>query len=389
MLAMLLPIIDVFSSRSPFVRWAGRSLVNCSLIAGYLAMVLAASGPLFGQESDGQSDTDSALLKYVAPKVIEMQIGLRIEPGDGNMVETQAQTVFPMDWPEQKVQILGYSVPSLLNYTFRDLPGNNRQLLFYSPLIHPGPPIEAIFRLSIEKSHIVGPDPSETETLVIPRRSASKLKQFMGTSPYIDPNLGEIKRVVREIDATNPPTVWARIERLYDWVRDNIQYENGEIKSVQQALKDRTGDCEEMTGIFIALCRAARVPARCVWIPNHCYPEFCLEDAQGEPHWFPCQVAGTRNFGNMPEYLPILQKGDRFKVPERKETQRYLADYLSSKTVTGQRRPKVVFIRNLLDDFDQHDANTIQQNTIQPVAVPDSVDRPRPTSGREGAVAGE
>ena len=52
----------------------------------------------------------------------------------------------------------------------------------------------------------------------------------------------------------------------------------------------------------------------------------------------------------MPEYLPILQKGDRFKVPEKQESQRYLADYLTSKKIIGQQAPKVEFIRQVLGD---------------------------------------
>ena len=52
----------------------------------------------------------------------------------------------------------------------------------------------------------------------------------------------------------------------------------------------------------------------------------------------------------MPEYLPILQKGDRFKVPEKQESQRYLADFLTSKKIVGQQAPQVEFIRQLLGD---------------------------------------
>jgi hypothetical protein len=52
----------------------------------------------------------------------------------------------------------------------------------------------------------------------------------------------------------------------------------------------------------------------------------------------------------MPEYLPILQKGDRFQVPEKKERQRYIADYLSAKHVSGSDDPKVEFLRELLGD---------------------------------------
>src|SRR5690606_6506387 len=184
-------------------------------------------------------------------------------------------------------------------------------------------------RVRIQKSHTVGPD--DTTGLQVPRRLPREIKGYLGNSPYIEADSSEIRKIVREVDASEPLTDWKRVELLYDWVRDNIVYENGELKTVREALRDRTGDCEEMTSVFVALCRAARIPARVVWIPNHCYPEFYLADESGQGHWFPCQVAGTRNFGSMPEYLPILQKGDRFKVPEKSELQRYLADYLNSK----------------------------------------------------------
>ena len=159
---------------------------------------------------------------------------------------------------------------------------------------------------------------------------------------------------------------------LYDWVRDNIAYERGELKTVREALRDRTGDCEEMTSTFVALCRAARVPARCVWIPNHCYPEFYMEDENGNGCWFPCQVAGTRNFGSMPEYLPILQKGDRFKVPEKPELQRYLADFLSAQKVTGRQQPQVEFIRQLLGDAANLRAPDLQSAATTPADATDA-----------------
>ena len=98
---------------------------------------------------------------------------------------------------------------------------------------------------------------------------------------------------------------------------------------LQKRLTEGRGDCEEMTSLFVALCRNARVPARMVWIPDHCYPEFYLEDADGEGFWFPCQAAGTRQFGRMDEYRPVLQKGDRFKVPEKKVPVRYVSEFLN------------------------------------------------------------
>ena len=116
-------------------------------------------------------------------------------------------------------------------------------------------------------------------------------------------------------------------------------------KGALAALRDGTGDCEEMTSLFIAVCRASDIPARTVWVPGHCYPEFYLEDEEGKGHWFPCQAAGSRDFGGILEYRPVLQKGDNFRPPyDRSERQRYLAEHL---TGTGG-KPTVKFVRKTL-----------------------------------------
>jgi hypothetical protein len=326
-----------------FVRWCCSSWIFCVLCASLTAQENAS--PKQESNVDATQSSGSAL-KFIAPKKVEMLIGVSISPVDGNLLEAIAQTVFPTDWPEQKVEIVEQNIPQNMKLKWRDMPGNNKQMLVFAPILTPGQ-VQATVKVSIEKMHTVAPE--DTSKLVIPKRLPSSMKNFLGTSPYIDPGVSEIKKIAKQIADSEPLTDWKRVELLYDWVRDNIVYENGKLKSVAQALKDRSGDCEEMTSVFIALCRASKVPARCVWIPNHCYPEFYLEDENGEGQWFPCQVAGTRNFGSMPEYLPILQKGDRFKVPERTEQLRYLQDYFSGKNL-GRKDPKVEFIRQLLGD---------------------------------------
>lgn len=332
------------------------------------------------QSSDVAGQSDNLVLQYVAPKTFDMLIGLRIAAADGNMYGTMATTVFPTPWPEQQVEIVETSVPPTSKNQFRDLPGGNRQWMFFVPTVPAAAEVEATITVRITKSHIVGPE--DTLQFTIPKRLSRDLKQFMSNSPFIESTSNEVRKIVREIEATEPLTDWKKVELLYDWVRDNIAYERGELKSVRDAIRDKTGDCEEMTSTFVALCRAARVPARCVWVPNHCYPEFYLEDAQGEGHWFPCQVAGTRNFGSMPDYLPILQKGDRFKVPEKPELQRYLADYLQSQKVLGNRDPQVEFIRQMLGD-----AANIQPPDLDGLANQPNMAEVAPEDGPAGADA--
>jgi len=123
-----------------------------------------------------------------------------------------------------------------------------------------------------------------------------------------------------------------------------------------------------MTGIFVALCRASNIPARCVWIPEHCYPEFYLEDPKGEGHWFPCQVAGDRQFGQMHDYRPILQKGDRFKIPEDTAMQRYIAETFTCKSRPSRpngAEPNVEPVRDLGPL--QAQLNALQQQGPPPI----------------------
>ncbi len=295
------------------------------------------------------SDTPSVeMLHYVAPMTIEMSVGLRVTTTDGALADTVATTVLPSNWPEQKVEVIETNMSPAMRFNVRDLPGNNRQLFMAIPTIPVYSTLEGTLKLRLVKSHIVGPtDPS---TLVIPKKIPKDVKIFTGNSPMIDSTSSDIKKISRELQSKEPANAWEHVRLIYDWVRENIRYTKGELKDTKRTLRDKTGDCEEMTSLFVAICRANDIPARCVWIPNHCYPEFYLEDADGNGFWFPCQAAGAENFGSMNEYLPILQKGDRFKVPEKPESQRYLADFLTSKKLVGQTRPKVEFIRQLLGD---------------------------------------
>jgi hypothetical protein len=127
-------------------------------------------------------------------------------------------------------------------------------------------------------------------------------------------------------------------------VRANVKYEFAEqIKPAVEALNDGQGDCEELSSLVIALSRADKIPARSVWVPGHCYPEFYLVDPDGKGHWFPCQAAGeARQFGSMIEDRPILQKGDNFKVPEERGPQRYVKQFLSAKNAAAN--PEVKFV---------------------------------------------
>lgn len=142
---------------------------------------------------------------------------------------------------------------------------------------------------------------------------------------------------------------WRKVEKIYDYVQEHVEYEEGaQDKPALDALQDGKGDCHGISALFVAMCRTADVPARMVWVDGHQYAEFYLEGAEGQGHWYPVQSAGTRAFGEMPTPKVILQKGDDFRVPERRrERLRYASDY-TLLLAEPRFKPKVQYIREQL-----------------------------------------
>ena len=96
-------------------------------------------------------------------------------------------------------------------------------------------------------------------------------------------------------------------------------------------MSDKGGHIEDLTGLFIALCRAEKIPARTVWVPDYCYAEFYLEDADGKGYWFPCELKEKTVFGTVSNDYIIMQKGDNIKVPEKDKPYRLVPEFVEAK----------------------------------------------------------
>lgn len=304
---------------------------------------LCGNGSVEAQESTETVADDR--LEFLSPEKQRWQVGVKVLTAGSMCEEIFVTFPVPTTWPEQTVEVVDKDLSRYVNrWETRDLIGGAQQVLLRMVNVPANTQSDALFTFEVTKSRIqrVG----ETEDLVIPEKLEREQRIFLGSSPYIDPRHGKIRKIASELETNPDQTPWQQVEQIYDWVRDHVEYREGEIKSAVEALDDGYGDCEELTSLFVALCRNKRIPARMVWIPGHCYPEFMLHDAAGSAHWFPCQAAGTRQFGEMDEYKPILQKGDRFKVPEHKTVQRYVAEFCK---VKSRSKPDVTFVRELSD----------------------------------------
>ncbi len=318
-----------------------------------LLILLGGAGALWGQGANRLPNRlvgpSSSHLGPAGPKLGEAlvqrwKLGVEITARApcGGIVATAP---VPVNWPEQQVQVIEEEIsPEVAQITYRQLEDGVTQMLVHIPQLAAGRTAKAFVTVQVTRHALLPPD--NPQELVVPRRVPASVRKWLGASPYIETRSAEIRRKAQEI-VQGKESAWEQVEAIYDWVRENVKYQDGSLKGALAALHDGTGDCEELTSLFIAMCRVNRIPARTVWVPNHCYPEFYLEDKQGNGYWIPCQAAGARSFGGIPEQRPILQKGDNFTVPELKQPQRYVSEFLQAKSLTGA-PPEVRFIRELL-----------------------------------------
>lgn len=281
----------------------------------------------------------------VQSMVQRWKIGLQFRAKGSSCGNILGTMPVPVDWPEQTVKVVEEKLsPQVTELKYRELEGDVKQMMITIPMLQTGETASAVVIFEVSRTPILPPE--DTSKYVIPKNITKELRRYLAASPLIEISDPRIKAKAKEV-TQDKEGAWEKVEAIYDWVRANVKYENSSLKGALAAMRDGKGDCEELTSLFVAFCRVNGVPARCVWIPNHCYPEFYLEDEEGKGHWFPCQAAGARDFGGMVEYRPILQKGDNIRVPEQKEPLRYAA-LQRGKAIRGGGQPDYDFIMEVM-----------------------------------------
>ncbi|MCE9529473.1 MAG: transglutaminase family protein [Planctomycetales bacterium] len=313
-----------------------------SRLLAALAVVLTLSSPSLAQfgpkeeAATGGSRLDKGLTK-------KWQVGVKVRAVGGSVGPLMGTIPVPSDWPEQQVKVVAEDVtPHVGSVTYRVIEGGVKQMVFNIPQIPANDTAKALITFEVTKHSQLAP--TDTTGYVIPKNPPKDTRKFLGPSPMIEIANAKIKALTKELVA-GKEGAWAQVESLCDGVREKVKLDKDKIKGAQAALRDGKADQEDLTALFVACCRIHKVPARMVWIPDSCYAEFYLEDAKGKGFWFPCQIAGEKAFGAQPDQRPILQKGDNFKVPEKKESMRFVNEFLTGKGGGGS--PEVEFVRRL------------------------------------------
>jgi transglutaminase-like putative cysteine protease len=171
------------------------------------------------------------------------------------------------------------------------------------------------------------------------------VKKWLLPSPQIEITNPKIRAFAKEL-TEGKATAWEQVEAIYNGVREKVKVENEKLQGAVNTLRDGKGAEEDVAAVFIACCRAHKVPARSLFVPDSCHAEFYLEDAAGKGAWYPVVIDGDKAFGFRPLATIILQRGDNIRVPEVKEPLRFVPEHLTGKGGGGG-RPQVEFVRRV------------------------------------------
>ena len=305
-------------------------------VAGTVAL-LGGALPTIGDEPDA----DAAALgpRYGEPVERNYEIGLELTGGSKRGSKVVVVLIVPTDWPEQKATIVDVDRSNLITkIDYRTLLGGVKQMVVTIPSLPARAQVDLLAKVKVEVRTIA--PPADTKRLIVPKRIPPLLRRFLTPSPLIEATHPTIRKAAQDTVSDNM-SAWQRVEALHRFVHAKLQYKFARKNiSAANALRDGVGDCGEFSSLFIALCRASKIPARLVHIPGHAYAEFYLEDDQRGGHWFPCEaVDGKTPLGTMTRTAMILQKGDRFRTPEDNRTCRISIPVIVGRFPAGGTNP--------------------------------------------------
>ena len=145
---------------------------------------------------------------------------------------------------------------------------------------------------------------------------------FIRPEKYIESDYPEIVRRANTLKGKDPAHT---ANKIYDWVSRNIRYSRYTARDLGalHALKSMEGDCTEFMYLFVALCRAQRIPARGV------AGFVCAKDSLLKPsayhNWVEFFEAGRWNLVD----------------PQRKRYKEKSSDYIAMRLIAEDIHPEI------------------------------------------------
>ena len=123
---------------------------------------------------------------------------------------------------------------------------------------------------------------------------------------YIDPTNAAIQIVVNSVvDAVEGTNSFTIAKELFKWLKQNTNYQihlvSSDVQPADVTLSRKTGDCDDLSFLYMSLCRAAGIPSRFIRgflveensAVAHAWVEIFVGGGIGDEGWISVECAGT------------------------------------------------------------------------------------------------
>lgn len=134
--------------------------------------------------------------------------------------------------------------------------------------------------------------------------------QVNKTIRYIDPNNPNINMIAQNVvENAETNNSFLQAQSLFVWLKENIHYQlhsgEDEVRPAAVTLLNKNGDCDDLSFLYISLCRSIGVPARFIrgylitvfdngtTATAHAWVEVFVGEAVGNNGWVPVECACT------------------------------------------------------------------------------------------------
>lgn len=276
-------------------------------------------------------------------QMVRYQIGAKIKTGGSSFTGVTLRLPVPNEWPEQRVTVIAEDLYDRANeIQYRVLDAGVRQMMIAIPQVPAQTEANVLITYEVAVSPILAPE--QTAGLKKPKKVTKETKFFVGDSPMIQTRDRELKKwLAAEIAAELEP--WDALATAHRWILDHVTETVSKAQNTNETLEKKQGCNEDRAALFVAMARAMDVPARLVMVEGSQHAEFCLEDPDGNLHWYPCSFRGSGEFGSWSNPAVVFQKGDNVKEPEAGKRVRLVREFVNGK---GSSPPQVEIVRRVV-----------------------------------------
>lgn len=133
-------------------------------------------------------------------------------------------------------------------------------------------------------------------------------RQIVNNSAYIDPDDPTIKILAQHLfEKANTDNSFIIAKEIFSWLKQNTSYtfhnENNDVQPAFTTYQCKTGDCDDLSYLFISICRSLEIPARYVRgilidehsAVSHAWAEVFVGGSYDGSGWIPVECAGSTN----------------------------------------------------------------------------------------------